>query len=230
MSGYKYQLHCHTAPCSDCGESTPREFAEALAVSGYAGACITNHFYHGNSGIDRDKSWDYFVSAYEKDWLECKSFGERYGIDILFGIEEGVGDGLEILCYGLTPEMLYAHPELEEKSAELWYKTLSPLGVLIIQAHPFRQRGYITAPGVLPLEYIDGIEVYNAGHQPEYDAEALEYSRRVNGLILTSGADSHTPETLSNAGICSECRIDSSEKLAEVLKSGKYSLIEPKRK
>lgn len=225
MSNFKYQLHCHTWPCSHCGHTLPNEFAATLAASGYSGACITNHFYHGNSGIDREQSWKKFVEAYENDWLECKKYAEGTGIDILFGVEEGVGGGKEILCYGLTPEMLYSHPELREKNAEIWYKTLSPLGVLIIQAHPFRERDYITESGVLPLEIIDGIEVFNRGNDPEANERAREFADGHPELIRTSGADSHTPNTLGEFGISSPCRIQTPEQLVAVLKSGEYSLI-----
>lgn len=225
MSKFKYQLHCHTYPCSHCGKMGPQEFVNALRAGGYAGACITNHFFNGNSGIDRDLPWKDFVSAYEKDWLDCKRLGEMYGLDILFGIEAGVGGGREVLCYGLTPQMLYEHPELKEKDYELYYNTLSPLGVLIIQAHPFRERDYITEVGVLPHEFIDGIEILNSGNTPESNQRAEEYADKNSGLIVTSGADAHTTKDCCRAGIVCQTRIDSSEKLVETLKSGKYEIL-----
>lgn len=225
MNKFKYQLHCHTSPCSHCADMTPKEFAESLAQSGYSGACITNHFFNGNSGIDRSLPWQEFVKAYEDDWLECKRFAEELDLDILFGIEAGVGGGLEVLCYGLTPEMLYAYPELKEKNAELWYNTLSPLGVLIIQAHPFREKDYISTPGPLPLNLIDGIEVYNGGHNPSFNLAAAEFAKSHPDLILTSGADAHIASKTSLGGIAASERISTPEKLVEVLKSGKYSLI-----
>lgn len=225
MPKFKYQLHCHTSPCSHCADMSPKEFAESLARSGYSGACITNHFFNGNSGIDRNLPWNDFVKAYEDDRLECQRYAKQLGIDILFGIEEGVGGGLEILCYGLTPDMLYAHPELRERNAELWYKTLSPLGVLIIQAHPFREKDYISTPGVLPLNLIDGIEVYNGGHNPRFNLTAAEFAKTHPNLILTSGADAHIASKTVLGGIAADERITTPEKLVEVLKSGSYSLI-----
>ena len=56
MGKYKYQLHTHTSPCSKCGAMSPEELARALYEGGYAGAVLTNHFYGGNSGIDRTLS------------------------------------------------------------------------------------------------------------------------------------------------------------------------------
>ena len=64
---YKYQLHTHTSPSSKCGVMSPRELCKALADGGYTGAVLTNHFMHGNAGIDRSLDWDEFVFGYEKD-------------------------------------------------------------------------------------------------------------------------------------------------------------------
>lgn len=225
MSVYKYQLHCHTTPCSHCGRITPYDLVHSLRDGGYSGAVITNHFYNGNTGIDTGLTWNKFVSHYEKDYLECKRFAEPFGIDIFFGIEEHVGNGREILCYGLSPEILYLHPELKESSIELWYKTLSPLGVLIIQAHPFRQRNYISHACVLPTEFIDGIEVFNYGNLADENEKAEKFSYENQGLILTSGADAHLSHVLSHAGIITDIKLDSAEKLYNTLKKGNYSLI-----
>lgn len=222
---YKYQMHCHTTPCSACGRITPFELAYSLCKGGYAGAVLTNHFYNGNSAVDRSLSWKKFVSFYEKDYHECKKFAEPLGVDILFGIEEHIGNGQEILCYGITPEMLYSHPELRAMDAELWYKTLSPLGVLIIQAHPYRERSYVSEVGVMSLNCIDGIEVYNAGNLSEENDIARSFAEEHKELILTSGADAHLPHSVCRAGISVSERISSSQMLVNVLKGRDYQLI-----
>ncbi len=152
---YKYQMHTHTSPTSKCARMTPRELCEALHKAGYSGCVLTNHFFHGNTGISRDLPWDEFVAAYERDYLECKREGERYGLDILFGIEEGVEGHREILLYGLTPEMLYAHPE----------------------------------------------------------------------LIMTSGVDTHSANTVGAFGIITEKRLKTAEELVDVLRSGEYDIV-----
>lgn len=225
MKEYKYQLHCHTTPCSGCGRIKPFELVQYLYKGGYSGAVLTNHFYNGNTGIDRELSWRKFVGFYEKDFLECKKYSENLGIDILFGVEEHIGNGQEILCYGLTPEMLYDHPELRERSLELWYNTLSPLGVLIIQAHPFRYRGESNKTGLLPLEFIDGIEVYNFGNSDEENCLANDAFSENPHFIVTSGADAHLPHVICHAGIKTVSRIKTSSELVQVLRTSQYELI-----
>ncbi len=222
---YKYQTHIHTSPCSACGKMSMEELVEALHDGGYQGCVITNHFLHGNSGIDKKLPWEEFVKEYEKDWLCGKACAEKYGMDILFGIEEGVGDGLEILVYGITPEILYAHPELVRMNARVWHEVLKPHGVLIIQAHPYRERSYISSPGLLPDEFIDGIEVCNRGNMPEDDERATLAAAVHPEWITLSGGDSHTADTACVMGIECERRIRDGRELVSLLKSGEYRNI-----
>ena len=226
MNKYKYQMHAHTRPCSDCSAMYPEELMSALAEGGYSGCVITNHFMHGNTGIPRRIPWEDFVREYELDFLECKKYAEIYGVDVIFGVEEGIGDGLEILCYGITPEVLYEHPELRYMDAEIWYEVMDSCGALCIQAHPFRDRPYIREPLVLPPGLIDGIEVFNYENTYEENLRAKEFASEFSGLILVSGADTHIPETACRAGIETNRRITNEKELVEVLVSGEYSLIE----
>ena len=60
-------MHTHTSPCSKCGSMMPQELINALHCGGYQGCVITNHFYHGNCGVDRSLPWNEFVKKYEND-------------------------------------------------------------------------------------------------------------------------------------------------------------------
>lgn len=222
---YKYQLHTHTSPTSRCGAMRPSEVARALYEAGYSGAVLTNHFYRGNSGIDRSLAWEEFVRAYENDYLECALAAREYDVDILFSIEEGADGGREIFPLGVTPKMLYEHPELAGCELEVWHKLMRECGGLIIQAHPFRERSYIREPSPLPLSLIDGIEVYNFCNSKEANDAAMEFIRDNPGLIATSGGDAHSVEVLSHAGIVTNERLRTIEDLIRVLKSGEYELI-----
>lgn len=225
MPLYKYQMHCHTSPCSHCAEMSPSDLCKALYDANYNGCVLTNHFFNGNTGIDRTLPWEEFVSFYEKDYLECKREALKYNLDILFGVEEHIGNGNEILCYGLTPEMLYSHPELHERNLKLWYETLSSLGVTVIQAHPFRKKSYISNVGVLSFDYIDGIEVYNYCNSDLDNSEASDFASLYPDIIFTSGADCHSVNKVCHGGILVENRISSEVELPTLLKSRNYSLI-----
>lgn len=223
---YKYQMHTHTSPCSKCAQMTPGELIDSIVAGGYSGCVLTNHFIKGNSGIDRNLSWNEFVAKYEEDYNECKKAAESRDIDIIFGIEEHLFDGLEILCYGITPQFLYDHPELRaNRSIEVWSNALHDFGALCIQAHPYRDRSYITNPRLLPTEYIDGIEVFNACNKPEENEIANTKASAHPEWILTAGGDTHSPESAFWSGIETTTRITDEKTLLQVLKSKDYELI-----
>lgn len=231
MREYKYQLHIHTTT-SACGRMTPEELCKALYDNGYQGAVLTNHFYHGNSGVDRSESttWQMFVEAYEKDYLECLKEAEKYDLDIIFSIEEGLGAGVEILCYGVTPKILYDNPHLRNCSPEEFLRTMRENGVLLIQPHPFREADYISKPGPLPVELVDGIEVYNAGNgTDEMNQKAMALAERHPHLIRTSSADAHTTDRVACGGIIVNKRIKSVSGLVRTLRDGDYKLILPSK-
>ena len=145
---YIYELHQHTSACSGCGAITPEELPYDLKREGYAGCVLTDHFFHGYTAIRRNIPWEDFVAAYEDGWRRAKAVGDQIGVDILFGIEEGVGDGKEVLLYGITPQFLYDHPELRDTPVDLEHlsQIVHEAGALLYQAHPFRVRDYIARP------------------------------------------------------------------------------------
>lgn len=225
---YKYQIHLHTSPCSKCGAMSPEELCRALKENGYQGAVLTNHFLHGNTGIERSLPWQEFVRAYENDYIACQEAAKEYDLDILFGIEEVVIPGLEILCYGITPSVLYNNPQLQNCSIDEWTKIMRQNGVVLIQAHPFRTADYIPNPGPLPIEYYDGVEVYNKGNgSDEMNKQAMEYAEAHSHLLRTSSADAHSCDRVPFGGIMVKNRIRTEGELAAILKSREYSIILP---
>ena len=228
MKTYKYQLHTHTKPCSACSQLSPAELCKDLHDHGYQGTVLTNHFYHGNSGIDRgsNTSWTTFVDAYANDYQQCLEEAKKYDLDILFGIEEVVAPGLEILCYGLTPKTLYDNPHLRDCSLEVFAKTMRENGVILIQAHPFREVFYIPEPRVLPLEHIDGIEIYNRGNgTADMDKKAAIFSMEHPHLIPTSAGDAHRLGEIAYGGIEVTARLRNEQALAKCLQSRNYRLL-----
>ncbi len=224
MTKYKYQMHMHSFPCSLCSRASAREMAEFLKKGGFSGGVITNHFMHGNTGIDRKLQWEDFVKAYEQDYIEFTEIGKELDLDFMFGIEEGIGGGKEILVYGVSPKMLYDHPELNTNDLKTWYQTLKPYGVLILQAHPFRKRDYITAVGAVD-EFIDGIEVYNACNDFKDNLEAEEIAKQHPEYVLVSGGDTHGEYACCWGGIETAARITSNEQLVDILRRGAYNLL-----
>lgn len=221
---YIYEMHQHTAPCSACGHGDPAETVRALKKAGFSGMVLTNHFIGGNTGIDRNLPWDEFVRCYEDDYLAAKKAGEEEDFDVIFGIEEHIGNGKELLLYGITPEFLYAHPELRNHELETVSRLVREFGGLVFQAHPYRNRSYVTNPDEnLPIEFLDGFETYNACNKGDENIRAEAYAQE-HGLLCSAGSDAHTEEQETKFGIACSRRIADSIELAKLLKSGDYML------
>ena len=222
---FKYQMHLHTSACSACARSTAAEMVQKLAELGYAGAVITNHFYHGNTSIDRHSRWEDFLEHYKQDYLTARKLGRELGVDILFGIEEVYERGKEALIYGLEPEDLIYEPSFLNMEISEMSDFVRQKGGFIACAHPFRVRSYIPDPDRDPNPaYFDGVEVFNYCNPPEENQKAVEYAAR-HGLAPISGGDVHHTDGLGMAGLAFESRIQNGVELVAALKSRDYRLI-----
>lgn len=226
---FKYDLHVHTNASSCCGVSTPEEQVAAYAGKGYNGIVITDHFVCGCNAtpFSRELPWKERIDLYYRAYERAAEAAAKYtDFNVFFGAEYSYAGGHDLLIYGLDKELLYAHPEIEEMSAEDFCGVFSSNGCLVVQAHPFRDRFYNdnTVPPELPCA--DGVEVFNACNSEEENAGALSYAEK-SGKIFTSGGDIHSAEDerIGLAGIATDSPITDIKMLTDVLKSGNYSLI-----
>lgn len=216
---YKYEMHIHSCPCSNGGDDII-DHIDTLISKGYAGMVITNHFYHGDTGISRSLPWSEFVGYFRDDFERGQKYAKAHDFDLLFGIEEGVGYGKEILIYGITPEFLESNPCLRDAGTKEYVRLVHEAGGVVFQAHPYRDRFYITDPGPIDeLDILDGIEVYNAGNTDEDNAKATVLAKE-KGLRCTAGSDGHSTGSAGRAGIITYARIRTNKDLAYTLKSG----------
>ena len=221
---YKYEMHIHTASCSG-GGSDIRDHIDVLMQKGYSGMVVTNHFYAGDNRIDRELPWREFVDAYRQDYLYGLEYAKTVGFDLLFGLEEHVGGGQEILIYGITPELIAEHTELKRASAEKFVEVVHAAGGLVYQAHPYRARDYISNPFPLDcLDLLDGIEVYNAGNEPEWNESARIFAEE-RGIACIAGSDGHKIGTAGCAGIATKERIACNDDLVRILKNNEYTVF-----
>lgn len=221
---YKYEMHIHTSPCSG-GGSDIRAHIDALIQKGYSGMVVTNHFYNGDTRIDRALPWEDFVDAYRQDYLYGLEYAREKDFDLLFGLEEHVGNGQEILLYGITPELIAAHPELKTPDPVAYAEVVHAAGGLVYQAHPYRCAPWILCAEPLAcLDQLDGIEVHNAGNHPQWNEQAQKLADE-RGLSCTAGSDGHGTDTAGRSGIATRERIRTNEDLVRTLKSGDYTVI-----
>jgi hypothetical protein len=146
--------------------------------------------------------------------------GDR--ITVLLGIELRFTENAnDYLIYGADEEFVISHPNLHEMTLKSFRALADKEGLLIVQAHPFRNKMTVMSP-----ELLHGIEVFNAhaGHEARNEL-AREWCRRY-GKIPTSGSDFHDADFCVGGGIITEQPITSMEQLTSLLRSKKdYTLI-----
>ncbi len=200
---YFYETHMHTCEGSACGHNTGAEMARAYKEAGYTGIIVTDHFFYGNTAVDRSLPWAEWVEQYCKGYEHAKEEGEKIGLQVFFGWESAY-HGTEFLVYGLDKAWLLAHPEIKDATIEEQYELVHRDGGMVIHAHPYREASYIPEIRLFPA-YVDGVEGINASHKFRekqktdgralYDVLAQEYAAKYN-LPMTGGSDTHTTELL----------------------------------
>ncbi len=185
---YLYETHMHTCQASRCGVSTGEEQARFYKDAGYKGIIMTDHFTGGNTAVPRDLPWreriDWFCSGYEDALIT----GQKIGLDVFFAWEQNY-EGDEYLVYGPDKVWLLENPDIEFWSRARQLEEIHRAGGAVIQAHPFRDRSYISRV-LLGPEYCDGIEAANTGNRRCNDICAAHYALRC-GLFATAGSDNH---------------------------------------
>jgi hypothetical protein len=189
---YLYETHLHTSQASSCAVSEGREYISRYKDLGYAGIIVTDHFYNGNSSLNRNLPWKEWVHRFCRGYEDALNEGLKQGLSVFFGWEETF-DGDDYLVYGLDKAWLLEHPEAPHWTRREQYEAARQYGGCVVQAHPFRQHYYISAIH-LSAGCADAVEAANAGnHSQSYDALALRYAR-VLGLPVTAGSDIHCAE------------------------------------
>lgn len=187
----------HTAEGSECGQSIGAEMARAFKNAGYTGIIVTDHFFYGNTAVDRGLSWTDWVERFCRGYENAKAEGDRLGLQVFFGWESGY-QGTEFLIYGLDKEWLLMHPEIKDATVEEQYALVHQSGGIVVHAHPFREEDYIPEIRLYP-DYVDAVEGVNARHtspvseshwNPEFNMRALAYGKE-HKLPFTAGSDQH---------------------------------------
>lgn len=188
MASFLYETHMHTSPASACSSTRGRDFIPRYIDAGYAGVIITDHFWHGNCGIDRSLPWPEFVHQFCAGYEDALNEGLKRDFPVFFGWEEAF-EGNEFLIYGLDKQWLLDHPEVITWDRRRQYQEVHKYGGCVVHAHPFRAASYIRDIHLSPW-LVDGIEGYNGGNEQRWNILGMRYAQ-VRGLPVTAGSDNH---------------------------------------
>ncbi len=220
---YKYELHCHTAETSVCATAAAADMVRLYRENGYDGMVVTDHFSPMTFPLTKlfcpQKHTDFYFRGYHaaKKAAEGSDFTVLPGCEIRFYATIN-----DYLLFGDVETFLKSNGNL----LKAYPKKLSALcreqGILLLQAHPFREWMNRCNP-----QYLDGVEILN-GKDSEEEREKARLWANENGLLLqTGGGDFHHTKKPRMGGILTDCRLDSTETLVRVLRNGEFENIVP---
>jgi len=217
MYKFKTETHCHTLESSKCGKVSAKDIVKAYIDSGYSTLIITDHFgarHKSDNGIKHD------VNILLKGYETAREAANGK-INVIFGAEINFFENKnDYLVYGITEDFLLNNPDIYTIGIKEFSTIAHENGLLIYQAHPFRNRMTITSP-----VFLDGIEVFNA--HPRHDSRnffAKSWADFYN-LPGICGSDAHQPQDIAKGGIMTKNEIKTSNDLINVLKENNYKLI-----
>ncbi len=187
---FKTETHMHTAECSACASATGAQQAKQYKELGYSTIIITDHFFNGNTTVEKWLSWEERIELFCKGYENAKEYGDKIGLNVLFGLEYA-WKGADFLAYGIDKQWLLDNPDLMEISVHQFCDRVHQNGGAVVHAHPFREADwYIFDIKLLPW-HCDGVEIYNAGNaRKEWNDRAKWYAEQYH-LTQTAGSDCH---------------------------------------
>ncbi len=218
---FYYELHAHTNAASLCSHVEPEDYVDFYINRGYSGMVITDHFYHGNTCVNRRLPWEEFIDKFCDGYYRAKHEGDKKSFTVLFGFEQKFTDGTdEYLVIGISPEWLRSHPEIRDMARVPFFNLIHESGGYIIQAHPYRERYYISDIR-LARGLVDAVEVLNVGHEDVYSRRAYEYAKNL-GMPMVGGSDIHSiTGSVRTSGVGLQRKVNTVEELVAELREGR---------
>lgn len=222
---YKYETHLHTSQGSACAHSTGAEMARAHKEKGYTGIFVTDHFFNGNSAVDRKLPWREKIELFCKGYEEAKEEGDKIGLDVFFGLEYGVR-AAEFLMYNIDKQFLLDCEDFDTWHPKKAFDAVHEAGGFIVHAHPFRERDYIDHIKLYP-RHVDGVEAINGAHfdHLDFNDRAVIYARMYD-LPVTAGSDTHSTKCMYGSGVETSEKILLPLDYLRLMKEGKLTLCD----
>lgn len=188
MKGYLYETHLHTSQASACGKVQGADYIDYMMRRGFHGMIVTDHFFNGNSAVEKTLPWKERIDRYASGYHDALEAAKGKDFDVLFGVEYNF-KGDEYLIYGIDEAWLKENEDIMSLSRSGVYERVHQTDAIMIHAHPYRERGYLSDIKLTP-SICDGIEVYNAANPDYQNALGYAYAKRLK-LPVTAGSDIH---------------------------------------
>ncbi len=188
----KIDPHVHSKAISRCSHVTCEEIIDEKIKLGYDGAILTNHCQEWYYPKEEHKN---YIEQVLEDFARGKAYADKKGFRLYLGLEVTLNEPhyADWLLYGVTEEFLRATPCLYTLSQEELFTLCEENGVLLVQAHPFRQ-----SPG--DPNFMHGVEI-NCSDGDLDKIPLVEEFAKAHDLLVTCGTDYHFTSRIYHGGI-----------------------------
>lgn len=212
MIEYLLETHAHTSEVSPCSHVDATTLVELYIEKGYSGVVITNHFCEGI--FKENSSWEEKVEHFLSGWKIAK-LAAINDFTVLLGMELRLKENYnEYLVYGIDEEFLFNNENLLNLSIKEFMALAKENGLIVFQAHPFRNGVTIINPSL-----VDGIEVYNGNIRHDSRNDIAENWAQIYGLYKISGSDFHELYDVLRGGIITKEKITNNSELLNALRN-----------
>lgn len=209
----KIDTHVHSEGISKCSHVTYEEIVRSKKLAGLSGAVLTNHcqpWYYDRRDF---KKW---INEYLDEFYAAKAYGERENFRFYLGIEVTIIDPFyaDFLLFGTDEKFLLNAPDLCRLSQEELYKYCHKNDVLMIQAHPLREKCKF-----MDVEFMDGVEINLRPSDLDKREKIIEFGKK-NNLFITVGSDYHdVSQNIISGGIIIPDEIKTAQELANFIRA-----------
>lgn len=187
---------------------------------GYSGLVISDHFYNGNEGFLRGKSWEERINLLCAGYEAAKKRGDEIGLSVFFAFEFPYCE-THSLIYGLDKEWLLKHRYCYSLRAKEFFELVKNSGGYVVQAHPFRE-ARCEMIKLMPRD-VDAVETVNACCRDFENDMADIYATRY-GLTQTCGTDNHTGKRERITALELDFEAKDIFEITEAIKAGKHKI------
>ena len=206
----KIDPHVHSTGVSLCSHVTCEQIIDEKIKLGYDGVVLTNHcqpwYYPENKHSE-------FMERTIKEFQHGKVYADKRNFRFYLGVEVSLFEPhyADWLLYGVTEEFLRESPCLYTLSQKELFEYCQKYGVVMIQAHPYRQ-----AP--CNPKYMHGVEI-NCSDVDLDKITLVEEFARAHNLLVTCGTDYHFVERIFRGGIYIPEYCNSASDIAQWMRS-----------
>lgn len=188
----KIDPHVHSNGISHCSHVTCEEIIDEKIRLGYDGAVLANHC----------QAWYYpqeehgaFIERVLEDFARGKAYADKKGFRFYLGLEVTLDEPhyADWLLYGVTEDFLRKTPCLYTLTQKELFELCEENGVLLVQAHPFRQ-------SPCDPNFMHGVEINCSDGDLDKIPLVEEYAKQ-HALLITCGTDYHFVERTYRGGV-----------------------------